>query len=153
MKQPAVPSTHTSAEPSSPASADDALMAMLGAAHRIEAQLESALGVHGLSMAKFGVLEAMVRASAPLTLTELASKLSCVRSNITQLIDRLEADGLVKRVADPTDRRSIRAVLTPLGTKRCAQGAVAFAQARGDLASRLPAVERAAFLRALSALA
>lgn len=142
-----------STEPSpaaAPVLADDALMALLGAAHRIEAQLESALGEHGLSMAKFGVLEALTGASAPLTLTELAGKLSCVRSNITQLIDRLEADGLVKRVADPSDRRSIRAVLTPLGTTRAAEGAAAFAQARGDLASRLPEAERAAFLMVLS---
>ncbi|MFN8423066.1 MAG: MarR family transcriptional regulator [Anaerolineae bacterium] len=125
-------------------------MALLGAAHRVEAQLESALAEHGLSMAKFGVLEALSKANAPLTLTELAGKLSCVRSNVTQLIDRLEADGLVKRVADPSDRRSIRAVLTPLGTKRAVQGAAAFAQARAELAGRLPEAERAAFLTVLS---
>lgn len=147
MKQPTDPTstaTHVLAA--------DALTALLGAAHRIEDQLEAALGEHGLSMAKFGVLEALSQAKEPLTLTELAGKLSCVRSNVTQLIDRLEADGLVRRAADPTDRRSIRAVLTPLGTKRCAQGAVAFAQVRGELAARLPEAERQAFLRALEGM-
>ncbi|MEO8084061.1 MAG: MarR family transcriptional regulator [Ardenticatenales bacterium] len=138
--------------PETPLPSGDALMALIGAAHRVEAQLESALNAIGLSMAKFGVLEAMMRASEPLTLTELAGKLSCVRSNITQLIDRLEADGLVQRVADPSDRRIIRAVLTPLGTERATQGAAAFAQARGELADRLPEGERASLLTALSRL-
>lgn len=147
MKQQTGP---TPPEPHAPSG--DALMALLGAAHHIEAQLEAALGVNGLSMAKFGVLEALSHASEPLTLTEVAAKISCVRSNVTQLIDRLEADGLVRRAADATDRRSIRAVLTPLGTKRFAQGAAAFAQVRGELAARLPESERADFLKVLSGL-
>jgi len=41
--------------------------------------------------------------------------LSCVKSNVTQLVDRLEADGLVSRAADPNDRRSRLAVLTDAG--------------------------------------
>ena len=34
---------------------------------------------------------------------------------MTQLVDRLEADGLVRRVADPTDRRSVKAEITDEG--------------------------------------
>jgi len=37
------------------------------------------------------------------------------RGNITGLIDRLEERGLVERVPDETDRRSINARLTPAG--------------------------------------
>lgn len=146
MKQPS-PTT-----PEASRAADDTLMALLGAAHRIEAQLESALAVHGLSMAKFGVLEALAHANAPLTLTELAGKLSCVRSNVTQLIDRLEADGLVRRVADEADRRSIRAVLTPEGVARAHDGALAFAQARRDVEAQLSDAEHGALSDALSRL-
>lgn len=138
--------------PASRRAADDALMALLGAAHHIEAQLESALAVHGLSMAKFGVLEALAHANAPLTLTELAGKLSCVRSNVTQLIDRLEADGLVRRVADEADRRSIRAVLTPEGAARAHAGALAFAQARRGIEAHLSEAEHGALLEALARL-
>jgi DNA-binding MarR family transcriptional regulator len=38
--------------------------------------------------------------------------MACVRSNITQLIDRMQAEGLVRRIPDPQDRRSVRAALT-----------------------------------------
>ena len=41
---------------------------------------------------------------------------------MTTLIDRLEADGLVRRVDDPADRRSKRAQLTPEGELRARQG-------------------------------
>lgn len=73
------------------------------------------MGEAGLSMAKYFVLQALAEAGEPLTLTELAAGQHCVRSNITQLVDRLEADGLVKRVDDPADRRTIRASLTASG--------------------------------------
>src|SRR5690606_35214717 len=73
------------------------------------------------SLARFGVLDQLVRAGDPLPLSELASRLSCVRSNVTQLVDRLEVDGLVRRVDDPADRRSIRAALTAIGRQRHAE--------------------------------
>ena len=63
------------------------------------------------------------------TLSELASRMICVRSNITQLMGRLEADGLVQREEDPHDRRCVRATLTPLGRER--QREILFE--RGDL--------------------
>jgi len=45
-----------------------------------------------------------------------------VKSNVTQLVDRLEADGLVERTADPNDRRSRIAVLTAAGRKAFTRG-------------------------------
>jgi len=47
-----------------------------------------------------------------------------VRSNITQLMDRLEKDGLVRRRADRDDRRSVLAELTPAGTQAHAKAYV-----------------------------
>jgi len=48
--------------------------------------------------------------------------LACVKSNVTQLVDRLEADGLVERAPDPNDRRSRLAMLTERGRKAHAEG-------------------------------
>jgi len=45
-----------------------------------------------------------------------------VKSNVTQLVDRLESDGLVTRAADPSDRRSRLAVLTESGKSAYAKG-------------------------------
>ena len=58
-------------------------------------------------MAKLMALSAIADAGGAVPLGQLADRLSCVKSNITQLIDRLEADGLVARQADAGgDRRT-----------------------------------------------
>lgn len=46
---------------------------------------------------------------------ELASAVVLSRSGLTRLVDRLEAEGLLRREACPTDRRGAFAVLTPEG--------------------------------------
>src|SRR4051812_41696848 len=92
-------------ETSGSAPADQPIFSLIGAAHALEDRLEDALGSVGLSSAKYAVLNELVGAGQPLALSELASRLSCVRSNMTQLVDRLEGDGLVQRVQCPSDRR------------------------------------------------
>ena len=117
---------------------------LLDAARAVEARLERELGEVGLSRAKLVALSKLVEAGEPLTLGELADLCSCVRSNITQLMDRLEADGLVRRVDDPTDRRSVRAALTDEGRSRQERGAVILGQVEAEVARVLPASVRAA---------
>lgn len=53
----------------------------------------------------------------PLSMRELAERMRCHPSNITGLVDRLEARGLVERQPDPRDRRVKGLALTPLGEK------------------------------------
>ena len=60
----------------------------------------------------------------------------CVRSNVTQLVDRLEADGLVKRGTCSEDRRAIRAKLTPVGQERHAAGVGAIRAVQQEIADR-----------------
>jgi DNA-binding MarR family transcriptional regulator len=131
---------------------DGSMLALLGAARGLQERLEQALENVGLSPAKYQALDALVRAGEPLALSELAGKLRCVRSNITQLADRLEADGLVRRVDDVSDRRAIRAVLTPLGEERQKAGARAIQALQESLASRVDSADVAAFFRVLSAM-
>jgi hypothetical protein len=75
--------------------------------------------------------------------------MTCVRSNITQLVDRLEADGLVSRVEDPRDRRSVRAAITPLGRERQAAGARLVQAIRNDVAEALSEIDPDVLERAL----
>jgi DNA-binding MarR family transcriptional regulator len=124
--------------------------AVLHAAHLIEDRMELALSKVSLSMAKQGALTQLALAGEPLTLSQLATRLSCVRSNMTQLIDRLEADGLVRRLDDPTDRRSVRAELTALGRERQIAGAGALAKAQSEITSGLSEGEKSALEAALS---
>lgn len=125
---------------------------MIGVVHEMEAQLESALGQAGLSLAKFGVISRLSEAGESLSLGCLAERCSCVRSNMTQLIDRLEADRLVERVSDPTDRRTIRAVLTPEGRTRYQEGLRLLEETEQGLFTQLSATDRAALARLIQAL-
>jgi DNA-binding MarR family transcriptional regulator len=128
----------------------NALTQVLHVAHTLEARLERDLAAEGLSLAKLGVLNALAAAEQPITLGEIAGNVGCVRSNVTQMVDRLEAEGLVQRVADPSDRRVKRAQLTPAGRRSQADGARvlreherAVAEALGsDLGSVLSAIRR-----------
>jgi DNA-binding MarR family transcriptional regulator len=52
-----------------------------------------------------------------LPMNEVAGKLHCDPSNVTGIVDRLEARGLVKRQPSPTDRRVKNLVLTPTGKR------------------------------------
>ena len=119
-------------------STDTVMWSLIHAARAIEHRMEAALEIVELSSPKFAVLTILVDADDALTLSELAARSSCVRSNMTQLIDRLEADGLVRRVDDPHDRRSVRAELTVLGRQRQAAGATQMDAVREQFADLLP---------------
>ena len=146
------PSAHVDVSPSESDADDGSMLALLQAARSVQEQLETTLDSVGLSPAKYQALDALVRAGQPLALSELAGCLNCVRSNITQLADRLETDGLVKRVDDASDRRAIRAVVTPLGVERHAAGARVMRDLQASLSARVAPSDRTAFLRVLSAL-
>jgi DNA-binding MarR family transcriptional regulator len=131
---------------------DDIMWSLMQAAHAVESQLEEALAQVELSGAKLAALTQLVEADEPVPLGELAARCACVRSNITQLVDRLEADKLVRRVDDPADRRSLRAAITPLGRERQAAGAKKVDEVRRKLGRALGAIDHAALKRALSDL-
>ena len=144
---------HTRIQHSGQGEKDRHLMfSLVNAGRAVEQHLEEALARVGLSLAKFGALTHLVEAGEPLNLSECAKKMSCVRSNITQLMDRLEADGLVRRVEDPQDRRAIRAAVTRLGAKRQAAGAKEVARVQAELAKTLNGIDHGTLQRALSAI-
>src|SRR3954465_7822206 len=134
------------------ASYDQTIFALLHAAHALEGKVEAALETVSLSGPKFAVLSELVKAGEALPLSELASRLSCVRSNMTQLIDRLEADGLVQRVACPNERRWGKADITYLGRERTTGGAAEIARLHEAFAAAVPATDRLAIERMLTAL-
>ena len=133
-------------------SSDQTIFELLHAAHALEARVEAELETVGLSGPKFSVLSELVKGGEPLPLSELASRLSCVRSNMTQLVDRLEADGFVQRVACPNDRRSVKAEITRLGRDRQIAGAARIAQLHQAFAAAVPAADRASIERMMKAL-
>ena len=128
------------------------MFSLMQAGQAVQRRLEEALEEVGLSGAKFGVLTHLVRAGEPLSLGECAERMTCVRSNITQLIDRLEAEGLVRRVDDPNDRRGVRAIVTPLGIERQAAGAQHVQRVQKEFAKTLSEADQAELARVLSGI-
>ena len=125
---------------------------LIGAAHAVEDRIEATLSPMGLSLAKLNVLSMLVSSGTSLSLGEIAQRLNCVRSNVTQLVDRLEADGLVRREGDANDRRSIMAVLTDVGRDRQEAGSVALAKVQSEISQVLARFDTAHIESALRAL-
>ncbi|MFD0263941.1 MarR family winged helix-turn-helix transcriptional regulator [Kitasatospora indigofera] len=71
----------------------------------------------------------------PLPMRALAELLGCDASNVTGIVDRLEARGLVRREAAPADRRVKTVVLTP-------EGEEAVRRIRADIVAGLPGLEQ-----------
>jgi len=128
------------------------MFSLINTGRTVEQSLEEALARVGLSLAKFGALTHLAEAGEPLSLSECAKKMTCVRSNITQLVDRLEADGLVRRVEDPQDRRAVRAAMTRLGIERQTAGAKEVARVQAELFKTLDGIDQGALRRVLSVI-
>ena len=118
----------------------------------LEKRLEDSLLKVDLSLPKYSAIKHLALAGEPLALSELASRMVCVRSNITQLMGRLETDGLVRRVEDPHDRRCVRATLTPRGRERYTVGAERVRQVQDGIAETLCKLDYEALAGALAAL-
>ena len=99
------------------------MFTLLGAASSIHDFIESRLSPVGLSIPRLAALQRLVDAGGSLPLGQLADRLACVKSNVTQLVDRLEAEGLVTRSPDPEDKRSRLAIITEEGRRLHQDGA------------------------------
>lgn len=83
-----------------------------GMAHRIEAHLRERAATLDLTAPQATALREL---SGPMTMRELAERMSCDPSNATYVVDRLEKLGLAERRPVPGDRRAKRIVLTEDG--------------------------------------
>lgn len=98
-------------------SAVEALAALRIAGRMMGLLQERWAEAHGLSSGRMGVLFRLYRCGDT-PLGDLAENLDSTPRNITGLVDHLERDGLVERIPDPEDRRSVRARLTEAGKTR-----------------------------------
>jgi DNA-binding MarR family transcriptional regulator len=68
---------------------------------------------YDLSTSQYAILFHASEAGVPLS--KICEEMLADNSNLTRLVDRLEARGLVRRAADPRDRRVTLVQLTPEG--------------------------------------
>ena len=97
---------------------DPSAWPLLLTAHAVlTGDIERRLAQAGLPpLAWYDVLWALERAPQQRQrMHELADSVVLTRSNLTRLVDRLEAAGLLTRSSDPEDKRGAYAVLGPAG--------------------------------------
>ena len=97
----------------------EALAAVRQLGKKIHATMERWADQYGLSEGRFQVLIRLRHVDGGrLAMGELAEMLDVSPRTVTGLVDNLERDGLVKRVNDPVDRRSVYAAITDQGRDR-----------------------------------
>jgi DNA-binding MarR family transcriptional regulator len=141
---------------------DPSPVAMLGRLHRISARLhrriETWLAPLGLSWESFSLILTLRRSGAPFALrpTDLYRESLLTSGAITNRIDRVERQGLVRRRQDPHDGRVMVVELTAAG-RRLADKAVAIhfralAEIFGDLSPQDCARLNAALTKLMAVL-
>lgn len=86
-------------------------------------------------------------------MNRLAEALAVVPSSASRLCDRLEANGLLRRVADPRDRREVRLVLTPAARQVLDDLRERRRLALAEVLERMAPASRHDLVRALTAFA
>ena len=76
----------------------------------------------GITTQQFGVLAAIKSIPPPITPTAIAKWLDRNTNSVTLMIDRMEKNGLVSRIRDLDDRRSLRLKLDKKGEEAFREG-------------------------------
>jgi DNA-binding MarR family transcriptional regulator len=103
----------------------------------------------GLTSKQVAVLMAIKQAPDPVTQTDVANWQDRDATSITSIIDRMSKDGLVKRLKDLKDRRSVHLVITPKGEKILGQAREPTGQLMMDIMSCLTDKETQTLIKLL----
>ena len=88
---------------------------LLSCTMAIEKDVQRRLGAQGATLARFDVLAALDRHSDGMTMGALSRALLVSNGNVTQLVQKLARDGLVRIAPSPADRRASIVRLTARG--------------------------------------
>jgi len=91
-----------------------AYVKLMRASRAVANQVEPLVATRGLTLTQFGVLEVILH-KGPMTHRELGRKVLTSAGNMTDVVDKLEARDLVRRVRAAEDRRQVRVELTDAG--------------------------------------
>src|SRR3954468_8105290 len=71
----------------------------------------------GTTLPRFDLMAQLERHAEGLKMNELSRLLMVTGGNVTTIVDQLEKEGLVERLAEPADRRAFRIRLTKAGER------------------------------------
>ena len=100
----------------------------------LQASVDEALKPHGLTFARYEALVLLSfsrRGSLPMRM--MGERLQLHPTSITNIVDRLEADGLARRLPHPSDRRTTLVELTTAGRERLSASTGAVTEAEFGL--------------------
>jgi len=83
--------------------------------HTMERARENEIRQFGITMMQAAVLWGVKSVEAPATPSKIARRLLRKPNTVSGLLDRMEKQGLVKRVKDPNQKTSMRLELTDVG--------------------------------------
>jgi DNA-binding MarR family transcriptional regulator len=108
----------------------------------------------GIGFGDFAVLRLLQDAPGgrPLSPTRLAELVVRTTGSMTKVIDRLERQGLVRRLKDPNDGRGVLVALTAKGRRTCDRASDAYVAGRERVLARLAPDEIATIDDALTRL-
>lgn len=109
-------------------------------------------GLSGLTPGQARLLRQLHRARGPLRAVDLANALDVAPRSVTTKVDQAEADGYVRRLPDPTDRRARLVELTDAGREALHEQWVGRRPGAAARLLRLAPGERAELLRLLQKL-
>ncbi|MDT4990606.1 MAG: hypothetical protein QOH97_498 [Actinoplanes sp.] len=128
---------------------DDALIA--SGFERLYEGLRRLTPREGLSLTAASTLRRLAR-SGPQRLCDLYAPEGITQPAMTQLVTRLEREGLAQRGSDPADGRVVTVTITEAGRAVVERRRRGNADALAERLDRLPAEDRAAILAALPAM-
>jgi DNA-binding MarR family transcriptional regulator len=120
----------------------------------IEARLDALADSYGMTLAEGDLLFTLRRAPAPHRMlpSQLSASLLVSSGTMTSRLDRLEGRGLIRRVPNPDDRRSVLVELTTPGRDLADQAVTQHVKAEQAMLETLGERDRSKLDRLLSAL-
>jgi DNA-binding MarR family transcriptional regulator len=125
--------------------------ALRAAAAHVELTVARALEPFGITAAQFELLQLIARNDAA-GCSELGRQMAAPGPDITRMVDRLDAAGLVARSRDEKDRRVVHVVMTPKGADLLEQVRPVVCAAERQVFAEISAQDQDTLLRVLQQL-
>ena len=138
-------------EPADPAGDEPLSEAFMAVARQLREKSAETLAPWDITPAHLRALRTLAR-HPTMRLSELSDRLQIAPRTATEVVDALQARGLVRRRADPADRRAILVEVTERGAGMLAEIRATSGTEAGRIFGRLGPADRAELARILSKL-
>lgn len=126
---------------------------MLSCTVRVEDAIRSRLRTtFGITLPRFDLMAQLERHPDGLRMGELSKRMMVTGGNVTGIVDQLEREQLVERLADPLDKRAAMVRLTPTGQATFAQMAAVHESWVAELFADIPAADKTRMIALLDTM-